>query len=120
MTDFDGNLIINGKKGLFIYPQCKSNLASIPSDTKIGGLYNHVKGTKSLRQKLSQTVNDGKSTKWNLLSKDINNDNFPIYFIITNDCINSQSIIRFYNNDNIDISCEYTSSFPIDQALNWL
>ena len=118
VTDFDGNLIINSRKGIFIYPQCESHLASIPTDTKIGALYNNVHGTKSLRQKLSQTSDDTVSTQWNRISKVMNGNTFPIHFTITNDPENSQSIFKFYNGKNIDTSCQYTSSFPANKPIN--
>eukprot|EP01084_Bolivina_argentea_P060623 110749_1 len=118
--DFDGNLIINGKKGIFIYPQCHSKLGKISLNSKIGELYNGVRGSKSLRQKLSETTKDAMHTQWTSILD--NNDisiSFPIYFIIKNYYIKNKSIFQFYDttNDNI-IECEYNTAFPINKGFN--
>eukprot|EP01083_Nonionella_stella_P181652 651379_1 len=116
--DFDGNLIINGKKGIFIYPECYSSLATVPQNTKIGTIYNGVRGSKSLRQKLSQTQIDATSTQWYQVSTDTNTHTFPIHFVLKNNAKDGTSTFRFYNEDNIDIECEYDTAFPVHQPFN--
>eukprot|EP01084_Bolivina_argentea_P305583 527913_1 len=102
-TDLDGSLIINGKNGIHIYPNCDSNT----------GLAN---GNISTINPLWIMY-----TQWTMLSNLSNNNEFPLIFEIKNDPLKNASIFTLYSNTfSAGISCTFQESFAVNQNLHFM
>eukprot|EP01084_Bolivina_argentea_P279856 478506_1 len=111
VNDFDGawKKFLNSPSsaGIYIYPQCNTNIISGNASTLIFQ-------TGGFRHKLS----GGDNNNWHKLSSSTNGNNFPVTFVVTNNETSNTFSIKFISATfPSGLECVYPSSVSTDVDL---